>query len=366
MPSLAPHISSVPGSGIRRIYEIAVELDDVISLGVGEPDRPVAPHILEAGSRAWLEDRTNYTANGGIPARSARRSWRSSRRENGLAVDVEQVWVTMGATQGLHQAMRLLLAAGDEVLVPDPGYTTFTMNARMLEVEPVPYTLRPGTASCRTSPNSSASSPPRPACSSSTRPRTRSARCFPLSRGLLDFAQRHDLWVLSDEVYEHFTFGRTHVSIASLDDDGRVFSVFSLSKTYAMTGIRVGYLVTPPGWRASCAPCRRQPSAACQTPGQYAAIAAITGDHQHVADSREHYRGNLEAACALLDARGIRYLRPNGAFYLCVDMRHASGGDVAGWAEHFLLERRRDRPGVRRAPGRRLDPHLPGLRSVRA
>jgi aspartate aminotransferase len=75
-------------------------------------------------------------------------------------------------------------------------------------------------------------------------------------------------------------------------------------------------------------------------PGQYAAIAAITGDHQHVADSREHYRDNLEAACALLDERGIRYQRPAGAFYLWVDVQYASDGDVAGWAERFLLHQR--------------------------
>jgi aspartate aminotransferase len=347
MPSLAPHISSVPASGIRRIYEIAVELDDVISLGVGEPDRAVAPHILEAGSRAWLDDLTNYTANGGIaPLRAA--IVEKLARENGLRVDVEQVWVTMGATQGLHQAMRLLLAAGDEVLVPDPGYTTFTMNARMLEVEPVPYTLRPEHGFA-------------PDIGELDRLVTDKTRVIivntpsnPLGtvldsdqlRGLLDFAKRHDLWVLSDEVYEYFTYGQKHVSIASLDDDDRVFSVFSLSKTYAMTGIRVGYLVTPPGLASVMRTVQEAAISCVSTPGQFAAIAAITGDHQHVADSREHYLGNLEAACALLDANGIRYLRPTGAFYLWVDMRHVSGGDVAGWAEHFLLH---DRVAI--APG---------------
>ena len=142
MPSLAPHIASVPQSGIRRIFEIALELDDVIMLAVGEPGHPVAPHILAAGAQAWRDDLTNYSANGGIPALRCAIVEKLAR-ENQLHVAVEQVWVTLGATQGLFQAMRLLLAAGDEVLVPDPGYTTFTMNARLLEAEPVPYSLRP-------------------------------------------------------------------------------------------------------------------------------------------------------------------------------------------------------------------------------
>ncbi|MEO6115521.1 MAG: aminotransferase class I/II-fold pyridoxal phosphate-dependent enzyme, partial [Pseudolysinimonas sp.] len=142
MPSLAAHIPSVPGSGIRRIYEIAAELDDVISLGVGEPDVPIAPDIAAAAKAAWDRDDTNYNPNGGIlPLRRA--IVEKLATENGIVVDVEQVWVTSGGTQAVHLAMQLLLAAGDEVLVPDPGYTIFTMNARMLDAHPVPYSLTP-------------------------------------------------------------------------------------------------------------------------------------------------------------------------------------------------------------------------------
>lgn len=338
MPSLAHHIPAVPASGIRRIYEVAAELDGVISLGVGEPDRPVAPHILAAGAWAWAEDLTNYSPNGGLPAlRQA--ILEKLARENRLHVDIEQVWVTMGATQGLHQAMTLLLSAGDEVLVPDPGYPVFAMNARMLEVDPVSYPLRPEQGFV---PNIQELDS---LVTGKTRAIIVNTPSNPLGtvldeaqlRSLLEFAKRHDLWVISDEVYEYFTFGQPHVSIASLDDDDRVFSVFSLSKTYAMTGVRVGYLVTPPGLSGTMRTVQEATISCVSMPGQYAAIAAITGEQQHVAESREHYRSNLAAACALLDARGIRYLRPDGAFYLWVDLQHASGGDVAGWSERFLL-----------------------------
>jgi len=347
MPELAPHTASVPQSGIRRIHEIALQLDDVIALAVGEPDVTVAPHVLQAASEAWLADDTNYTANAGLI--ELRRAVQDKlARSNGIDVDLAQIWITNGATQGLHLAMSLVLAPGDEILVPDPGYTTFTMSARMLLAEPVPYPLLP----------ESAFLPDLELLETLVSERTRMiiinspsnplGAVFPADVlvELLAFARRHDIWVLSDEVYEAFTYGEPHTSTASLDTDDRVFSVFSTSKTYALTGARVGYLVTPPGFATILGTYQEATMSCVNTPAQRAAIAAITGDQQHVEEAAAHYRGNLEAACALLDSRGIRYLEPTGAFYLWIDVSYASDGDVAAWAEAFLL---RDRVSV--APG---------------
>lgn len=322
-------------------------MDDVISLAVGEPDVAVAPHIGEAAAGAWHRDATNYTANGGIaPLRRAIVD--KLARDNDVHVDTEQVWVTVGATQGLHQAMAITLAPGDEVLLPDPGYTTFTMNAHMLGATPVPYPLRADagfmpdvddlerlvTSQSRAIIVNSPSNP--------------LGTVFPreLLQRLLDFARRHDLWVISDEVYEVFTWDQPHVSIASLDSDDRVFSVFSLSKTYAMTGARIGYLVTPPGLAHTLRTVQEATISCASEPGQFAALAAISGSQQAVVEAREHYRANLAAATELLDSRGIAFLQPGGTFYLWIDMGHASEGDVAGWAETFLM---RDRVSV--APG---------------
>ncbi|PZE29962.1 MULTISPECIES: pyridoxal phosphate-dependent aminotransferase [unclassified Curtobacterium] len=341
MPSLAPHISTVPDSGIRRIYEQALLLDDAIMLVVGEPDVPVARHIGDAARRAWTEDRTNYTPNGGIaPLRRALQEKLS--RENRIDAEIEQVWVTVGATQALHQAMALLLAPGDEVLVPDPGYTTFTMNAHMLGAVPVPYELAPAHGF----------EPDLDALEASVTDRTRvlllNSPSNPLGsvvgaetvQRLLAFARRHDLWVISDEVYEYFTFGARHVSPASLDEDDRVFSVFSLSKTYAMTGVRVGYLVTPRGMAGTMRTVQEATVSCVAEPDQFAALAAIVGDHSAVQEARDHYRANLEVAREVLDAKGITYNDPEGAFYLWIDVAHATDGDVAAWAERFLLTER--------------------------
>jgi aspartate aminotransferase len=339
MPHLASHILSVPASGIRRIYLLASELDDVISLSVGEPDVPVASHIIAAGKAAWERDDTNYTSNGGIPElRSAIVD--KLARDNGIHVETEQIWVTIGATQALHQAMHLTLAAGDEILIPDPGYTIFTMGPRMLDATPVAYSLRPERGFLPDLAELESLVTDRSRVLIVNSPSNPLGTVFPESvlRELLAFAQRHDLWIISDEVYEYFTWEAPHVSLAALDEDDRVFTTFSLSKTYAMTGIRVGYLVTPRGLAPTMRSVQEASISCVSTPGQYAAVAAITGSQQNVADARAHYRENIAAATALLDSRGIEYLRPAGTFYLWVRVDHVSGGDVAAWAERFLLE----------------------------
>ncbi|OIH96288.1 pyridoxal phosphate-dependent aminotransferase [Curtobacterium sp. MCBA15_001] len=343
MPSLAPRIDTVPASGIRRVFEQAAMLqaagDDVTMLVIGEPDVPVATHIGDAARRAWTEDRTGYTPNGGIaPLRRAIQE--KLQRENRITADLEQIWVTVGATQALFQAMSLVLSPGDELLVPDPGYTTFTMNAHILGATPVPYRLEPDRGF----------EPDLDALEASITERTRAivvnSPSNPLGsvfgeetlRNLLAFARRHDLWVVSDEVYEYFTHDVRHVSLAALDEDDRVFTAFSLSKTYAMTGVRVGYLVTPKGLGPTMRTMQEAMISCVAEPDQYAALAAIVGDHSAVQDARDHYRANLAVAREVLDAAGIRYNDPRGAFYLWIDVAHATQGDVAAWALRFLHE----------------------------
>src|SRR3954468_4908213 len=218
MPSIAAHIPSVPASGIRRIYEIAAELDDVISLGVGEPDVPIALHIAAAATAAWDRDDTNYNPNGGIlPLRRA--IVEKLAAENGITAEVEQVWVTMGATQAVHLAMQLLLAAGDEVLIPDPGYTIFAMNARMLDAHPVPYSLTPERGFLPSIDELEALVTPRTRMLIVNSPSNPLGAVFPreVLVELLGFARRHDLWILSDEVYERFVWGESHISIAAIE-----------------------------------------------------------------------------------------------------------------------------------------------------
>jgi len=341
MPQIASTISSVPASGIRRIFELAGTMDDVIPLAVGEPERPVAAHIRRAAVAAWERDDTDYTPNSGIaPLRRAIVT--KLARDNGYRVAEEQVHVTTGGAQALHMAMSFTLGPGDEILIPTPGYPTFAMTPRLLGAVPVPYALRaergflPDPAELETlvTPRTRTllvNSPSNPLGTVVDRPRV---------EALLAFAARHDLWVISDEVYEYLTWAPGFTSFAAVDTDDRVFGVYSLSKTYALTGARIGYLVTPAGLADRFAAAQESVVSCVNTPTQYAALAALEGPQDDVRAAREHYRGNLAAATAVLDARGIRYQRPTGAFYLWIDVSHASHGDVARWAEDFLLRER--------------------------
>ena len=347
MPEIAPHVTRMPGSGVRHILERALRRPGTIILAVGEPGEAAGETVREAAALSWRAGDIRYTPNGGI--RELRDAIRAKlARENDLDVDPEQVWVTVGATQALHLAMALTLSRGDEVLVPDPGYTTFTMNAHLLQAVPVPYPLRPERGFQPDLDELEALVTPRTRALIVNTPSNPLGSTFDRAtlQALLALARRHDLWVVSDEVYERFTWGHPHVSPATLDPDGRVLSVFSMSKTYAMTGARVGWLVTPPGWRQTMLKVQESVVSCVDEPSQRAAVEALTGDQIAVARSAAHYRGNLAAATALLDERGLRYLAPTGAFYLWIDVSHLSGGDVVAWCEQFL-----DGQGVAVAPG---------------
>jgi aspartate/methionine/tyrosine aminotransferase len=240
MPFLAPHIDNVPPSGIRRIFELALGMDDVIFLAVGEPDVAVDSAILAAGSAAWLGDETNYGPNGGLaPLREAIVA--KLARENDIHIDTDRVWVTVGGMHALYLSMSLTLAPGDEVLIPDPGYSTFAMNAAMISAVSVPYPLLAEADFLPDLVGLAGLVTPRTRAIIINSPSNPLGSVFPRETlaELLAFAKKHDLWIISDEVYEAFNYEHPHTSIASLDTEDRVFSVFSLSKTYALTGARV-------------------------------------------------------------------------------------------------------------------------------
>lgn len=352
MPQLSANALAIPASGIRRIYELASELDDVIQLSIGEPERPVAAHILQAGADAWLADITHYTPNSGM-ARLRSAISTKLERDNGYRVDDDQIHVTAGGSQALHMAMSLTLTAGDEILIPDPGYATFAMIPMLIGAVPVAYHLKAEDDFQPSLENLEQVVTPRTKVLLINSPSNPLGVVYSAEKlnELLAFAAKHDLWVISDEVYEYFTFTQAFTSVASLDTDGRVFSVYSVSKTYGLTGGRVGYLVTPPGVASTFRAAQEATVSCVNSAAQLAVVAALEGPQDSLHEAREHYGNNVEAACAVLDKLGLHYQRPQGAFYIWIDVSHASGGDVAAWAEHFLLtERVAVAPGVAFGP----------------
>lgn len=358
MPQLAPQVSDLPPNQIREITEAAWARPGSLVLSIGEPGFPVPAHVLDAGIATLARDETNYTPNAGIaPLRAA--FAKRFRELNGASADASQVFVTSGAQQGLHLAMSLLLAPGDEILVPNPGYPTFAMTSRLLNAVPVPYPLYPQHGFQPQLADLEALLTDRTRVLVLNSPSNPLGAVFSaeLTQALVELARKHDLWIISDECYEAFTYDVPHTSPALFDTDGRVFTSFTTSKTYGLTGLRVGALIIPrPSAGPDAAPrldleavvatVVESTYSCVSTPAQYAALAALTGPQDYVRTAHRHYRSNRDAAAAVLRHKGIRYLDAQGAFYLWADMSYVTGGSVRAWVHRFLAD-----DGVAVAPG---------------
>ncbi|HEU0335496.1 MAG TPA: aminotransferase class I/II-fold pyridoxal phosphate-dependent enzyme [Gaiellaceae bacterium] len=314
-------IEGLPRSGIRGIMELALELPDAIRLEIGDPDFPTPPHIVEAAAEAARAGFTHYAPGIGLSSLRELIAEKVVAR-NGFACTPDRVVVTTGACGALHASFLVLLDPGDEVLVPDPGWTTMTPMALAAGVTPVPYALDrrrafaldPAAVEARIGPRTRAlvvNSPGNPTGAVASREALEQ---------VLDLADRHGLWLISDECYEELVFEGEHLSPASLGDPDRVLSVFSFSKTYAMTGWRIGYAVGPPAVVRQLAKAQEAVVSSSSTVSQKAAEAALLGSQEAVAGMRDAYRRRRDAAFQRLDADGIAYARPSGAFYLMVDV----------------------------------------------
>ena len=319
--SVSTRVDALPRSGIRDVMELALQLRDVVRLEIGDPDFPTPPHIVEAAARASREGFTHYSPGAGL-AGLRELIAEKVRSRNGLACATDQVVVTTGACGGLYSTFLALLDAGDEVLVPDPGWTTLVPMALAAGATPVPYSLDRSRAFALDVDAIAERIGGRTRAVVVNSPGNPTGAVIPRAtfEALLALVERHDLWLVSDECYEDIVFEQEHVSPASLDDSGRVVSVFSFSKTYAMTGWRIGYAVGPPAVVRQLAKAQEAVVSSSSSVSQKAAEAALLGSQEAVAGMRDAYRRRRDAALQRLDSDGIAYARPSGAFYLMVDV----------------------------------------------
>ena len=350
MKSLAENAVRAPGSGIRQIMNLALTMQGVSHLEVGEPDFPSPPHVIEAAGEAARDGYTKYTANAGIPSLReaiAEKLW----RVNGAEVSPERITVTNGAVSGLMASIMAVAQAGDEVLLPDPGWPNYTLMCRALGILTRFYPLRAENGFL----------PDAEAWDSLITPRTRAVvvnspsnptgAVFPeaVVRQIVEVADRHDLWIVSDEVYEQIIFEGSHVSPAQFDDVGRVIRAFSFSKTYAMTGWRIGYIVSPPGVTEVINKLQEALISCAGGVNQKAAEAALRGPQHYVAEMRSAYHRRRDLLVDSLHGTGLLAAVPHGAFYAMLDVSSATQ-DTDEFARHLLLHER-----VAVAPGQTLD-----------
>jgi aspartate aminotransferase len=314
--------SSMPLSRIREVMDLAWEDPEAIHLEVGEPDFPTPSHIVEAAYDAARAGHTRYAPNAGLPELRKALAEKVARR-NGYEARPEQVVVTQGGVQALYLVLRALLEPGDEVLLPDPAWPNFRMIAHLLGARVLPYPLLAEGDFLPRSEDLERLLTPRTRAILVNSPSNPLGTVLPreLAKTLLDFARRHGLWFIADEVYDELAFDDTFVSVGSVaEPDNRLVSVYSFSKVYAMTGWRVGYLVAPPDL-ATILTGMQEPIVSCvNTPAQIAALAALSGPQQVVGEMRDAYRERRDELLEILDRGNLPSSRPSGAFYVWTDV----------------------------------------------
>jgi aspartate aminotransferase len=313
-------------SGIRTLMELAMRDPAAIRLEIGEPDVPTPAHVVAAAGRDAAAGHTGYTSSTGTPELRAALA-EKVRRVNGLDVTAADVVVTHGAMHGLAMAINALAGPGDEILVPDPEFPNWRMAAVAAGVEVGAYPAHAANGFVPVLADIAAAVTPATRAIVLCSPNNPTGAVYPaeLLAGVVELARERDLWVLADECYEAITFDAPHASAAAFDTDGRVLTFFSFSKTYAMTGWRLGYVVSrDPGVIDLLGQVAEATVACPSSVSQRAALAALTGPQDDVAAAVASYRERRDAAVALLAARGVPCVPPLGAFYLMVDVSAAT------------------------------------------
>ena len=332
-------ILSMPRSGIREINDLASQYPNVIHLEIGQPNFSTPEHISRAAGEAAVNGFTYYTPNSGIP--ELREAIAAKIQSfNGLAAGVENVTVTTGGCGALFTTLLTLCDPGDAILLSDPTWPNYEMMASLQGLEVRHFPLRakdgwlpnPEEIEKQITPNSRAMilvSPSNP---------TGTMIGDDLMRELLDLARQHNLWVISDEVYDEITFGEPAVSAYGIDPD-RVISVFSFSKTYAMTGWRIGYTVARPDIAAVLGNSQEPTTSCVSSLSQIGALTALRGPQDQVRMMRDAYWERRDLVTEMLSGADLPYARPEGAFYVWVDISQSRLSDDE-FARRMVIDHR--------------------------
>lgn len=326
------------------LMAIAQRMTDVISLGLGDPDFATPAHIVAAAKRAMAAGRCDRATHpAGLPELRAAIA-RKVARENGIVAHPEtEITVTTGGQEALYIVVQALLDPGDEILVPDPRYSSYdaAIGRAGGVIVPVPtceadaFALDPAEVERRITPRTKAIllvTPGNP---------TAAVFAPDCLRRIAAIATARDLVVIADEIYEKFVWdGAEHLSIGSLPGmRERTITLYGFSKTYAMTGWRLGYLIAPPPLTAAIRALKALVSLSAPAVSQWAGLAALTGPQDCVAQFRAAYDARRRAVLPALDAIGLTYGHPYGTFYIFVNI--ASTGVPAFALAKRLLEEER-------------------------
>ena len=328
----------MPPSGIRRFFDMLAEMKDVISLTIGEPDFTTPEPITRAAIASLEAGETHYTANGGM---IELRELIAANLRDRYGVDYDprtELIITVGASEGVDASLRATLNPGDEVIYHEPCFvayapcielaggtavavsttdaTDFRVTADMIEAAPSRRARRPSSSATRT---------------------TRPAPCWtgPSSRPSPRVAERHDLLVYSDEIYDRLVYGdHEHTAFSALPGmRDRTVLLGGFSKSYAMTGWRIGYVAAPAELMAGIAKVHQYGIMCAPTPAQFAAIEALRTGEPHVQAMRAEYDRRRRYMTDRFNQIGLACFEPMGAFYCFPRVSDATGLDETTFAE---------------------------------
>ena len=317
---VASRIKSVELSGIRVIFDLAAKMPDVIRLEAGEPDFKTPRHICEAAEKAMREGKTHYTTSKGILELRKAIS-EKAKKENGIDADPEEeIVVTAGASCAVYLSTHTVIEEGDEVLIPDPSWPHYEACVKLAGGKPVTYSLDEKRGFSFNIDEVRRLITERTKMIVVASPSNPTGGVIPLKdlEDLADIAIKHNLLVLSDEVYEKMVYdGHKHYSIASLPEmKDRCITINSFSKTYAMTGWRLGYAIAPKDIASQMAKLNLFLNSCPSSISQEAGVAALTSPQDETKKMLEEYaRRRLIIVDGLKRIKGLRINPPMGAFY---------------------------------------------------
>ena len=333
-------VPNIQWSGIRKFFDIVNEMDDAISLGVGEPDFDTPWHIRDEGIFSLEKGRTFYTSNAGLKELKIEISKYLYRRFH-LRYDYKsEVIVTVGGSEGIDLAMRAMLDPGDEVLIPQPSYVSYVPCAVLAGAVPVVIDLQEKNQFRLTAEELEAAITPKTKLLVLPFPNNPTGAVMEKSdlEAIAKVVEEHDLFILSDEIYAELCYLENHTSIASLPGmKDRTIVINGFSKSHAMTGWRLGYACGPRRIIEQMLKIHQYAIMCAPTNSQYAAVEALRHGDEDVAMMREQYNQRRRFLVHEFERMNLQCFEPFGAFYIFPSIKEF-GMSSEEFATRFLRE----------------------------
>ena len=317
---IADKAASLQPSGIRKFFDIVAEMDDVISLGVGEPDFDTPWHIRDEGIYSLEKGRTFYTSNSGLKELRMEIAAYLQRTQGLEYHYLSQIFVTVGGSEAIDLAMRAMINPGDEVLIPQPSYVSYEPCVVMADGKPVVIELKEENQFRLTPEELEAAITPKTKILVMPFPNNPTGAIMEREdlEKLVPIIEKYDLFVVSDEIYGELTYGgKKHVSIAALPGmQERTILINGFSKAYAMTGWRLGYACGPKEVIGQMVKIHQYCIMCAPTTSQYAAVEALRNGDEDVRRMRESYDERRRFVLFTLKEMRLPCFEPEGAFYV--------------------------------------------------